>query len=164
MKSGMRVQVIPPVRMFTIVTTKLIAPASDETVRMCSARIQRSWPLPTDWTESGGYDVQPDFAAPPSAKKESRSTIPPKRKSQYDIAFRRGNAMSRAPIMSGTRKLPNPARIGTTTRNTIVVPCIVMTSLYESPVRTSPFACASCVRISMAITPPARKKRPDVTM
>ena len=33
--------------------------------------------------------------------------------------------MSRAPIISGTRKLPKPARIGTTTRKTIVVPWIV---------------------------------------
>ena len=36
-----------------------------------------------------------------------------------------GNAMSTAPIISGARKFPKPARIGTTTRNTIVVPCIV---------------------------------------
>ena len=52
-------------------------------------------------------------------------TIPPNRKSQYESAFRRGNAMSRAPIMSGIRKLAKPAQTGTTTRKTIVVPCIV---------------------------------------
>ncbi len=39
-KSGMRIHVIPRVRMFAIVTTKLIAPTSDEIERMCSARIQ----------------------------------------------------------------------------------------------------------------------------
>ena len=33
--------------------------------------------------------------------------------------------MSRAPIINGTRKLPNPARIGTMTRKIIVVPWIV---------------------------------------
>jgi len=33
--------------------------------------------------------------------------------------------MSRAPIISGTRKFPRPAKIGTTTRKIIVVPCIV---------------------------------------
>ena len=38
--------------------------------------------------------------------------------------------MSRAPIISGTRKLPRPARIGTTTRNTIVVPWTVKSWLY----------------------------------
>ena len=33
--------------------------------------------------------------------------------------------MSRAPIISGTRKFPNPAAIGTTTMKIIVVPCSV---------------------------------------
>ena len=37
--------------------------------------------------------------------------------------------MSRAPIISGTMKLPKPARIGTTTRKTIVTPWIVKSSL-----------------------------------
>ena len=37
--------------------------------------------------------------------------------------------MSRAPIISGIRKLANPAHTGTTTRNTITVPCIVSSSL-----------------------------------
>ena len=54
MKSGIRVQLIPGVRMFTIVTMKLIALASDESVSTCRPRIQRSWPLPTLCTESGG--------------------------------------------------------------------------------------------------------------
>ena len=39
-KSGMRIHVMPRARMLWIVTMKLIAPASDEIVRMCSARIQ----------------------------------------------------------------------------------------------------------------------------
>ena len=33
--------------------------------------------------------------------------------------------MSRAPIISGTRKFPKPPRIGTMTRKIIVVPWIV---------------------------------------
>ena len=33
--------------------------------------------------------------------------------------------MSRAPIISGTRKFASPAHTGTTTRKIIVVPCIV---------------------------------------
>ncbi len=72
--------------------------------------------------------------------------------------------MSRAPIISGTRKLAKPARIGTTTRKIIVVPCIVITSLYESFVRKSFPAWVSCVRRSSAITPPARKKTSAVRM
>ena len=39
-KSGIRIHVIPRVRMLWIVTMKLIAPASDESVRMWMLRIQ----------------------------------------------------------------------------------------------------------------------------
>ena len=103
----MRSQVIPGARMLWIVTTKLIAPAIDAIVVRWMPRIQRSWPmngLPLlPGPETGGYAYQPDWAAPPSAKKLPMRTIPPARKNQYDIAFRRGNAMSFAPIMSGTR-------------------------------------------------------------
>ena len=72
--------------------------------------------------------------------------------------------MSGAPIMSGTRKLPSPARIGTTTKNTIPVPCIVTTSLYESPVTTPLEDVASCERIRSARIPESRKKSPAVAM
>jgi hypothetical protein len=53
--------------------------------------------------------------------------VPPKNTSQYPRAFRRGNAMSRAPIINGTRKLPKPAIVGITKRKIMVVPCIVKT-------------------------------------
>ena len=44
-----------------------------------------------------------DSAAPPAERKLRRSVMPPKRKNQYDIAFSRGNARSRAPYINGTR-------------------------------------------------------------
>ena len=72
--------------------------------------------------------------------------------------------MSGAPIISGTRKFPRPARIGTTTKNTIPVPCIVTTSLYESPVTTPPSDVASCDRIRTARSPEKRKKNAAVEM
>jgi hypothetical protein len=97
------------------------------------------------------------------AKKLPRRTMPPKRKSQYESAFSLGKAMSRAPIISGTTKFARPAKIGTTTRKTIVVPCMVKSSLYESLPTTSMSGCASCVRIRSAITPPARKNTRHVT-
>src|SRR5258708_36896113 len=101
----MRIHDIPGARMLWIVTTKLIAPASDEIVRMCSPSIQRSWPLPGECSvESGVYAVQPAFAGPPLPKKLGISTTPPGQEDQYDSAFRRGDAMSRAPTVSGTRK------------------------------------------------------------
>ena len=40
MKSGMRIQLMPAVRMLMIVTTKLIAPSSDAIERMWRPRIQ----------------------------------------------------------------------------------------------------------------------------
>src|SRR3954471_23173497 len=122
---------MPAPRMLWIVQTKLIAPTSDDTPTRWSERIQRSWPLPGEkkLSESGGEPYQPDLDAPPAARKLRNIVRPPKAKSQYESAFSRGNAMSRAPIISGTRKFAKPARIGTTTRNTIVVPCIVSTSL-----------------------------------
>ena len=45
---------------------------------------------------------------------------------QNDSMLRSGNAMSRAPIMSGIRKLPKaPARIGMITKKIMIVACIV---------------------------------------
>jgi hypothetical protein len=60
MKSGMRMNVMPRVRMLKIVTTKLMAPASVDSDSRCSERIQRSTPLPglNSDSESGGYPVQ----------------------------------------------------------------------------------------------------------
>ena len=72
--------------------------------------------------------------------------------------------MSGAPIMRGTRKFASPARIGTTTKKTIPVPCIVTTSLYELPVITCPFGWASCVRIRSARKPEMAKNTPAVAM
>ena len=53
---------------------------------------------------------------------------------------------------------------GTTTRNTIVVPCIVMTSLYEFFVRKCSPGPASCARMRIASKPASAKKKIDVTM
>ena len=105
MKSGMRIHDMPAARMFAIVTTKLIAPISDAIVSRCSDRIHRStpWPGLYSFEDSGGYIVQLADAAPPLARKLQSSTMPPNRNSQYESAFSRGKAMSRAPIISGTR-------------------------------------------------------------
>src|SRR6266516_4041239 len=117
--------------MLWIVARKLIAPKSDPSESRCSDRIQRSWPWPSENTlaDSGGYPYHPDLEAPYLAKKLRYRTTPPKRKSQYDSALSRGKATSRAPIINGTRKVANPAKIGTTTRKIIVVPWIVKSSL-----------------------------------
>ena len=67
---------MPRVRMLWIVTMKLIAPTADEIERMWSERIQRSWPLPCAASDSGGYAVQPVFAAPPAARNEKQKIRP----------------------------------------------------------------------------------------
>ena len=71
MKSGMRMNVMPAVRMLRIVTRKLMTPASEASVNRWSERIQRSTPFPgLYWfSDSGGYAVQPALDAPPFAKK-----------------------------------------------------------------------------------------------
>ena len=90
--------------------------------------------------------------------------MPPSRNIQYENAFRRGNATSRAPIINGTRKFAKPARIGTTTRKIIVVPWNVITSLYEFFVRTCSFGVASFARIRSAAMPPPPKNTSAVQM
>src|SRR3954467_8621165 len=104
----MRIQLIPGARILWIVQMKLIAPRSDEIATRCRERIQRSWPLPGEknFSETGGWLYQPDFAAPPFARKLMNMTMPPKRKNQYDAPYSRGKAMSRAPNKDGKRKFP----------------------------------------------------------
>ena len=46
--------------------------------------------------------------------------------SQYDRALVLGNAMSRAPIMIGTRKLPSPPMIDIRATVIIIAPCVLM--------------------------------------
>ena len=53
-KSGSRIQVIPGARRLWMVTRKLIAPATDESVSTWIERIQRSCPFPAAWIERGG--------------------------------------------------------------------------------------------------------------
>ena len=77
---------------------------------------------------------------------------------QSEKAFRRGNATSRAPICSGTRKLKNAAESGMTPRKIIVVPCMVNSWLYMRAVTKSLSGRANCVRMAKASTPPMRKK------
>ena len=56
---------------------------------------------------SGGYTVHP-VPAPASTMDEARSRRNDGGKSQKLILFIRGNAISGAPIISGTSQVPNP--------------------------------------------------------
>ena len=75
--------------------------------------------------------VHPVPAAPPGTNSEARSTTALSRKIQKLSMFRRGNAMSSVPTMSGMRKLPNaPSSTGIATQKTMIVPCRVTSELY----------------------------------
>ncbi len=68
-KNGRRIQVSPLARSCTIVTMKLTEPSSDDVIRKTMPNSHIVWPLPSEMSDSGGYDVQPDCAAPPVRKK-----------------------------------------------------------------------------------------------
>src|SRR5262245_3895437 len=87
---------------------------------------QKPWPGDIAALESVAYDVQPDAAAPPSTKKLHSMNANAGHMNQYDIMFSLGNAMSRAPIISGIRKLPNaPVSQGMMTKKIITVACML---------------------------------------
>src|SRR5258708_7291609 len=67
--------------------------------------------------------------------------------------------MSRAPIISGTRKLAKPAQMGTSTRKIMVVPCRLNISLYSVGLSTCMLAAINWLRMSSASTPPTTKKK-----
>ena len=68
------------------------------------ATIHRSGPAPGVLMEfeSGAYATQPKSAADPVVRNPIIIREPPPRYSQYDNALSLGNAMSGAPICSGT--------------------------------------------------------------
>jgi hypothetical protein len=98
--SGMRQNVIPGARMVMIVTRKLRAVMMLLAPAHCTAMWKKI--CPSGWCDdSGAYAVQPADGPPPGHAIPTRSMIPAIGSSQYESAFRRGNAMSPAPIISG---------------------------------------------------------------
>src|SRR5829696_1983225 len=99
--SGMRQKLIPGARIVMIVTRKLSAVAIEDAPANCTPIVKNSWPIGTE-VESGAYAVQPVANDPPGAKNEPTIITPAIGSIQYDSAFKRGNAMSGAPIISGS--------------------------------------------------------------
>ena len=84
--------------------------------------------------DSGAYMVQPvpTPLAPgsPSTKVEISSSAKEAGSSQNEMLFMRGNAMSGAPIISGTNQLPKPPIIaGITMKKIMIRPCEVTNTL-----------------------------------
>ena len=127
--SGRRKNVSPGARRFNTVVMKLTAVRSDEIPSTRRASSHRVCPFGCT-AESGAYDVQPDWAAPPVTKKDQRMRTAPGTAVQNENMLSVGNAMSRAPICSGTTKLPNaPIRIGMIAKKIMIVACIVKSEL-----------------------------------
>ena len=111
--SGILCRVMPGARMLKMVVMKLIEPRIEDAPARCIDRITKSTAGP-GWPEvdNGAYSVQP-VPAPfepgsPSTNIEMMSSANDAGSSQNDMLFMRGNAMSGAPIISGTIQLPNP--------------------------------------------------------
>ncbi len=65
-----------------MVTMKLTEPSSEDVIRNTMPNSHIVWPLVAVMTESGGYDVQPDCAAPPGSTKLASIVMPPQKYTQ----------------------------------------------------------------------------------
>ena len=83
---------------------------------------------------------------------------------QYDRAFRRGNAMSGAPIMSGRTKFARPANTGMMKRKMRIDAWTENSALKPSVLTNCIPGRASSARISIASEPPTRRKKNEVTV
>jgi len=129
--SGVRSHVIPGDRILIIVVIKLIAPKIDETPAKCSLKIERSTDPPAWLTfdERGGYTVHP-VPAPLSTNPPLNKRVNDGGNNQNLMLFIRGNAMSGAPIISGTSQFPKPPiMIGITIKKIITNACAVTITL-----------------------------------
>jgi len=95
--------------MLKMVVMKLIAPRMLLIPDKCKLKIAKST-APPEWLAmllSGGYTVHP-VPAPTSTSAELKSKKSDGGSSQKLMLFKRGNAMSGAPIKMGTNQFPNP--------------------------------------------------------
>ena len=127
---GIRCSVMPGARMLKIVVMKLMAPRIEDAPARWRLRIAMSTAIP-GWPDvaSGAYTVQP-APTPPSTKADPTSRIAAGTSSQKLMLFMRGNAMSGAPIISGTNQFPKPPIIaGMMKKKTMIRPCAVVHTL-----------------------------------
>src|SRR3712207_1589358 len=98
--SGMRQNDMPGARMVMIVTRKFSAVAIDDAPANWTPMVKNNCPNGIV-VESGAYAVQPAANEPPGTRNDAVIMMPAIGSSQNDSAFRRGKAMSGAPIISG---------------------------------------------------------------
>jgi hypothetical protein len=121
-KRGTRSNVIPLARILMIVEIKLIAPKIEEIPAKWREKmvISTEAPLCEMFADKGGYTVHP-VPAPLSTAAELKSRVSEGGRSQNLMLFKRGNAMSGAPSISGINQLPNPPIIIGITMKKIII-------------------------------------------
>ena len=161
-KIGMRNIVMPGARIVMIVVTKLTAPRIVPKPVSASPSTHRSPPTPGENVslDNGVYAVHPKEAEPCGVRNPATAISEPKRNSQNENAFSRGNATSGAPICNGMTMFAKPANSGVANSSIMIVPCIVNIWLYCSRVcRISMPGWNSSARMMSASTPPSRRRR-----
>lgn len=110
----------------------------------------------------GGYTVQP-VPAPNSTKEEDINNVNDGGKSQKLILFKRGKAISGAPIITGTNKLPKPPiKTGITKKKIIKKACAVINTLYNCQLEFNNVepVCESSILIITEIIVPNKPENP----
>src|SRR4029077_14099194 len=99
-RRGIRQNVMPGARIVMIVTRKLSAVMIDDVPAHWTPMLKKT--LPRGWSvQSGAEHVHPLAHDPAGTRKLESIITPAIGSSQNERAFRRGNAMSGAPIISG---------------------------------------------------------------
>lgn len=131
--SGTRSSRIPFHRMFITVVMKFTAPIIDDAPAKCREKIARSTdgPACARFLASGGYTVHP-VPAPFSTAADDTSRISDGGSNQNLKLFIRGNAMSGAPSIRGTKKFPNPPINTGITKKKIIRNACAVTSVLNS--------------------------------
>ncbi len=114
--------------MLRMVVMMLMEPRIELIPSRCTAKMVRSMPMPI-CTVSGAYMVQPTPGAPPGVKNDRIRSDAANGSSQNDQLFRRGSAMSGAPIISGMNQFAKPANAGMIMPNTMISACTVVMEL-----------------------------------
>jgi hypothetical protein len=107
--------------MLKIVVIKFIAPIIEEAPAKCKLKIAKSTEAPGCPSKllNGGYTVQP-VPAPASTILDSIISTRAGGNNQKLILFNLGNAISGAPIITGTNQLPYPPIITGITKKNII--------------------------------------------
>jgi hypothetical protein len=116
-----------------MVVIKFIAPIIDDAPAKCKLKIAKSTEGPecACILAKGGYTVHP-VPAPDSTNEEKSNNKRDGGNNQKLILFKRGKAISGAPIINGTNQLPKPPIIiGITMKKIIIKACAVTITLYN---------------------------------